>query len=1064
MTSREFWLCGVGVAGLIGSVYAANFDSTPSHQWIVKNSGELSVPSQDVGLPYTRTGKSMAAAKLEQCIALYPGSRYGYINGTKVRLDNENWGNEAVVKGRKLYVPKAFAAAFFTETPVFDEAPEYLKNRWVYTLKNGASIPKEIEIKQINGFDYVSADQLAKLARLKRVKKRDVWVAGKNVDDSLVSEATVTLFDTPEKFADPDLAIRHIPMLRRQGKWTDQVNVPADQLERIENSPETVFPMTPRGNYDLTGFNKAALGSKLPAPGVYPRLYLSPEDIPMLRRRIKGSKTGQKALMDMEECYSRSYLNPETSDGKIFDTLASDDYQSLKFAKGSTPWHPSGNFEGQKPGIYSSHVNYNPNELSSLLLYALIMDDEVLGKKAATAVVNYYKLREPFNDMQRELSDSEFGSTSLTIGAGESAWRRKFHPNQKTDLPFIMDIGGYYMTEDQKQEMYRIIAKYTYGRRSYGQDGPARTRDVNWMGWDLTHFLCNAAIEGQDGFDFEVHERGRESVEAFLQWGINKNGTIFESNGKSSGSWHCMAQAMLVLARRGDNYFGHPHFRAMMRGQAMVTSPTGELTVNSGTQYTAWRGSPLSVPFVDAYKVFFPDDRYADYLLSNEKKHTLFNGMRNTAAEVNQSLEGYAESLKKEKRLRLPGPGYPGMVNSVIFCADYHETSREELSLPLTYVDPEHGVFSAYSDPTEKAMWVNMLSRPDHYLGAGHHHADSGMFHIAALGVDWITEASFVNRSYNGNVHNLVQIDQVSTPDFGHGRSKFDGGLDDHRGAAFGMVDSTYQYTWAWNTQPPSIWEKQPRQKGRTQLFPMPTEWELEDDPAILRIFAGTGRYRFRPWWATYNQSNFIPTLRGKYNSVQFALRSVGMVRGEKPYVVIVDDVKKDDQEHLYQWVASLCGGVWEAKIDGLQPNQIALAYKPVDGNFSKRPVTARNPLVPKNGEPVLLVTVLDEEAKILCETIGFEVNYKVENTPYDRLVIDRQAKDGRFKVVFQAFNYGDSLPQINFSANTARVNGSDELEFIRDGEDQRTHTQVRRNGEVLIDTRTIEKPTDPLL
>ena len=1049
-------LLGMTLSGQAGKL------SIDSHKWIVENSDNLTVPQQDIGLPYTRTGKSMAAAKLKNTIALFPGSRYGIINGVTVRLDNENWQNEAVMKGKTLYVPQAFAGAFFAEKPAFDQAPGYLKKRWVHTLLNGGTPPKPMKVKKINGFDYVPVDHLAKMANLKIKKQLGVWLAGKNVDNSLISEATVTLFDTPEKFADPDLATKYIPWLTRQGKWTEHVKVPAKALELIENGSETVFPMTPTSSYNYEGFNEAALGSKVPSPGIYPRLYLSPEDIPALRQRVRGSRTGQMALMEMKECYSRSYLNPETSDGKIFEILASDDYQTLKFAEGSHPWHPAPLFKGQKRELYSTHIMYNPHILSSLVLYALIMDDEELGKQAATAAVNYYKLREPYNDIQRELSDSEFGSTASTTGDGESAWRRKFHPNQHMDLPFIMDIGGYYMTDAQKQDMYRIIAKYCYGRRSYAQDGSARIRDVNWMGWDFGHFLSNAAIEGQEGFDFEVHERGRESVEAFLQWGINRNGSIFESNGKSTGSWHCMVQAMQILARRGDNYFGHPHFRALMKGQTMVTSPTGALTVNSGTQYTPWRGSPLSVPFVDSYKVFFPEDRYADYLLSNEKKHTPFNSMRNTTAEENQSLEGYAESLKKVQRLRLPSPGYPGMVNSVFYCADYRETSREDFNPPLTFVDPEHGVFSAYSDNSENAMWINMLSRADHYLGAGHHHADSGMFHLAALGVDWITEVSF-NRTYNGNVHNLVQIDQLSTPNFAHGRAKFNGGLDNPKGAAFGMCDSTYQYTWAWNTQPLHDWSLKPqRPKGSTQRYPTPTEWELEQDQAILRIFAGTGRYRWRPWWPTYNASTFFATCRGKYNPVQFALRSVGMVRGEKPFAVIVDDVKKDDDEHLYQWVASLCGGVWEATVEGVKPNQIALAYQPVDQNFDNRPIKTRKPLMPKEGDPILLVTVLDEEAKILCETIGYDLNGTLQ--PYDRLAIDRQAKDGRFKVIVQAFHYGEPLPQISFDADTASINGSDELQFIRDRENKRTHTVVKREGEVLLDTREIKQPADPLL
>ena len=40
-----------------------------------------------------------------------------------------------------------------------------------------------------------------------------------------------------------------------------------------------------------------------------------------------------------------------------------------------------------------------------------------------------------------------------------------------------------------------------------------------------------------------------------------------------------------------------------------------------------------------------------------------------------------------------------------------------------------------------------------------------------------------------------------------------------------------------------------------------------------------------------------------EFNPVQKAFRTVGLVRGEQPYALVVDDCRKDDGEHLYEWL-----------------------------------------------------------------------------------------------------------------------------------------------------------------
>jgi xanthosine utilization system XapX-like protein len=66
---------------------------------------------QDRGLAYTRSADAAALAKIRGGIAVFPGSRYGYVGGLRVRLDDENLlCAEAVLKDGVVYVPGPFAA------------------------------------------------------------------------------------------------------------------------------------------------------------------------------------------------------------------------------------------------------------------------------------------------------------------------------------------------------------------------------------------------------------------------------------------------------------------------------------------------------------------------------------------------------------------------------------------------------------------------------------------------------------------------------------------------------------------------------------------------------------------------------------------------------------------------------------------------------------------------------------------------------------------------------------------------------------------------------------------
>ena len=1036
----------------------------------------LAPPPQESGLPYTRSSIGDALTALGPGIAVFPGSRYGYVNGARVRLSEDDLlGGQATVRDNALLVPLSFVrllGAKLNPPPTVPADLGSIADRWVHRpselLPEGAGPVTSTPAVEMRGEPYAAFAAAAEAAGLKVVTHPSgLIVAGtaewKPPADETLMESIVTLFDTPESFADPDIATRHIPTLARQGKWTDHVKVTPQQLASL-NGPATEWAWTPRSQYDETGINKAMFGSAVPGPGVYPRLLFSEADLPAIRARIQATRTGRKALVEMEELFRKSWWDPATSDGQIFRKLASGELEGLEWPDNVRPeqiaTRPTAQmFKDQKPGIYSSHIAYVPECLTAMALYCLVAGDDKRGREVAAAVANYYLLREPLLDRWLEISDSEFGSSlrlpdgSLDPLNGTGArthWRNIHGLVAHMNLGFSLDLAGRWMTPEQKDTMRRVIAKATYGRRSHGQDGPVRVRDVNWMAWDLTQFLAVAAIEGLPGFDGEAFAAGKESVRAFCEWGIDPSGVIFESNGKTAGGLQFQLLSMVVCARHGENLFAHPHWRRLLEGQVQMTSPSGRVIPNSGTQFVPHSREALSASLLPQWKSFYPQSRLPDYLATAAG----LVGTRFPGPDFDS--EAHRKEAAAEKRLRLPSITYPGFVAALLFDSDLEPTTREDLGLPLDFDAPSHGVFSAYSDRTPDATWINMMVRPDHYLGAGHHHADAGMFHFSALGVDWITESPF-GQVYSGNFHNLVMVDGLSQA------AGMDGGVAGvmngynapgrylgaaaAEGAALAAADLAYAYSWRWNTQPPPVW---------TAAWKA-LDWEMDPSPEIARIFAGTARVKWRPWWPNYNSSNYIATSRTPFNPMRHVFRTVGLVRGPHPWGFVVDDAKKDDQTRLYQWSAMLNGGVWQADVPGLPAHTIALATTGQDAD-PKNP-SAPAVIRPAQGDPLLIVHAagLSEEENLPLFEVKRIPGPQAKNGKeqfLNQLVVNHRGTEARFRILLLPVRAGEPLPVVaaypDASGTTVSwPGGTYHLEFAP-APDNRTRVRIMRDGKPL--------------
>ena len=1005
----------------------------------------LAAPAQDQGLPYTRSARPTALAKIKDQIAVFAGSRYAYVNGYKVRLDDANLRSEAVLREGVVYVPQSFISVLDLKQIQVDKAPDYLANRWVYTIQRPAAAAWGGRGLQIDGQLFVPLADAAKQAGLKVYQNaRGLVLMGQTEasfadSDAVLMDSVITMFDTPEKFADPDIATKYIPTLQRQGKWTDHVKTTPEQLKLLAQ-PEPNWPLTPTSEYDYRGFNATLLGSKVPAPGVYPRLLFSPDDIPMLQQHIKQNKLSQMSMIEVEELFKKSWWDPKTSDGQVFQKLIAGDFSGLGVNLDTIRSAP-GNFPGQKPGIYSTHINYNANCLTTMALYCLLTNDDVRGKQVATAISNFYRIVEPAVDRHLATSDSEFGVDFDNANNGQTQWRGMHGVVPHMDIAFSLDFAGKWMTAEQKDDMRRLIAKATYGRRTNGGDGPRRNwRDINHVTWHLTHFLAVASIEGLEGFDREAYASGAELARDFVEWGLDKDGLMFESNGKSGGGIQFQVLSMIAMARRGENLWGHPHWRKLAQAQVFVTAPNGKATLSSGT----WGGSPFVFQSLNEFKAFYPGDKSADYLLTQGEP---------TLDLATVDLEKYREKVRKEARLRLPGPTYPGLRTGLLYDTDWAQTARTDLKLPLNWESPVSGVLSTASDTTDQAAWLCLYTRANHYMGSGHHHADLGMFYFSGAGVNWFTESPFP-KTYTGKYHNQVLIDGISEPDGSPARCTYLGAVAQPAGA-MATADLTYAYSWKWCCQV-QLWDKAWIGSGSL----LDVKWELETDPQNLLYFQGTERYKMRIWWPSYTFSNWTPNLRAPFNPVKYAYRTAGLVRGNHSYGLVVDDVKKDDQTRLYQWTAMLGKNVWRADVAGLGANQTVLGYREPALKQKSGPV-ARLAITPAAGDPMLLVCALDPVGSVQSAKVETALDGPDEGKgpqKYDRVAIDLRAAESKYRVALIPFRYGESLPKVVYdsAANTASIqwkDQTDQITFVA-GDDNRTRVRVMREGKQVLESK----------
>ncbi|MDX2082209.1 MAG: hypothetical protein SFU53_15600 [Terrimicrobiaceae bacterium] len=788
--------------------------------------------------------------------------------------------------------------------------------------------------------------------------------------------------------------------------------------DRILNG-ESAFPPSPSIDVpvDLNGLDRARLGT-VPPPGVHPRVLISPDQLPDLRRRLRETNVGRELLASLQRRIDSSIRNPDYWGSSLYELLATGRLAEARaMVEGKNELPPTiGHYQ---PFLYAIVLE---------AFDALIQEDRVRGERAAVAVATYADLVRPAIDASSKAPLHDDVWRPKASDAGPWALRDALGGHL---LGYAYDFSAPFMNESQRKIVRGAIAAATNGRVWMGARLPRHFRNWNWIAVGLQQPLLALAIEGEEGYDPRVYRLGVEMARDYLTYGISPMGVSTEAVGYTQFGLVWANPFFVAAQRRGADLLGHGHHRAMLDWYLHTTVPTRDRWLSQGD---GGDGGP-AIWTLSMWRYFFPSDAKAKAL------------WRSFVAS----------------RSGKPFDGNYHLIEAMIWAADdpqLHDPPPDKgedlaaLAVPPVLFDPDRGWLTARSAWDRDAAFMQFECRVDS-VGASHEHADRGSFTFAALGRVWAKD-NF--RSVETRHHNSILID-------GLGQGYWPGpgvwlGLETFGTLLVAACDARDAYSWFW---PKQILTEDPERFERFR-FPRWAAYESEAR-AFQKLRSGPSgekdpRAGVVSFWKRYESGD--PRLwdedgwpvRFPHNTVARAFRTIAFERGRNPWLLVVDDIQKDNRERLYEWLMQT--GL-DTEIASIAGNDIVLCDASVKRDLSGN-------VRPAKADRCLLVRILNlndpdgfaayqSRPSVRLETFERRDTLAPESSGLagsrsfgldKRLVIPSRSKSPDFQILLYPFRHGDPLPETSWndegSVLTIRApSGVQRLSFTR-ADDGRTH------------------------
>lgn len=745
--------------------------------------------------------------------------------------------------------------------------------------------------------------------------------------------------------------------------------------------PEPVEPVA-------QGFQADRL-SKIRAPGLHPRIIMSPEDIEQIRRYAFLRDSAPPA-------FQVAYAALKKSAEQGGDTI-----------REYPPW-------------------IGPcTPIACKALLALILEDRTMGCEVVPRILEHAR------QMAEKLvvwKETEFGEPLPGMQGAKSFGCMYAAPyGHSMSLCMEYDYAHQFMTDEERATVRAVIADYTAGRYTSFMEMPDHFLINNHWGFAMNWWVGALAIEGEDGWDPRVGELGRRKVTAYVTSALSPSGMMFEGQKPNLPPY-----AILAAARRGPRSLAmHPHLHAYALAAANSFWWKGAKKDAKGNETPGrWMtgrigyrglGDEIRVLPDTMMKYFYPDDPLIN-LVWRIKSPAAAYGARNPNSHAGSGHGGldigllYAMgAINEDERARDPdSDGLPPEIISKV---------------PLTWHDPLRGAVRTRSGWGKDDLVLWFESKSD-YFSAGHEVSEHNNFLFASHGVAWTPYAGRYQPPKN---QNMILIDGLAAPRWQPVPGRILGVYDSAAGTA-AAGDATDGYNWDKQEKMQEAWHPALAVKGWSWMKGAGKgcgrDWELPFHPIIRRFNEGFAHLE----WGNWHGETRGPERYRQWNQVERVLRTVQLARGRYPYLLVIDDVRKDERMHLFDWVLNMNRSIKLLKSD---KDDLILGEEGTDAQ--------------------LLVRVLFRKVHEQSLPPAFADH---------RVVISAAAVEPEFRVLLYPHRKGEKLPQTDWSPDRRRLyirfgNDTDVYHFGR-GEHGRTLFALERNGK-LVQT-TAARPPRPEL
>ncbi|WOO40597.1 hypothetical protein [Rubellicoccus peritrichatus] len=822
--------------------------------------------------------------------------------------------------------------------------------------------------------------------------------------------------------------------------------VPGELSAEAILNGEYPWPDSPEVEINIVGpeagFDPNAFGTA-PEPYVHPRILFSPEDLPEIRAGIENTDLGKKAYANLKRRNALAFKDG-TAFSNVYNALLKGD--TAKASELLSDYRNAGDGDGTA----WHHRPQFPYILTLECFSALIEDDAEKGKELAIVVTNLAKVYQGNLDQmdaafrkQKRADDLEATADANAMKAhGElnsDVWRsgRRSAIGQEPWFALMYDYTYNWMTSEQQATCRKVINDYIRSKTTMGSHMPHHFRNWNWIAVGAGLLLTALATEGEEGNDPRIYEHTKDIQTDYVKYGWSQEGSSREAIGYTQFGLIWSQPAMVAMARRGHNMWNWQHWYNSYKWYAHSAQPEPGRFISHGDGGHSGPTLMNSLMFKKAY----PNNPLIDYVHQEALNHE--NG-------GDDKVDG--------------GRGY--VMYQCIFASDPTDTDYQDgatLGLDETFFDPERNELITRSEFGPEAVQLQFECRADSYT-ANHQHSDRGVFTLSGVGKTWAIEHF---RSIESRHHNVVTIDYMGQGYFAPPGEWLE--LVDNEMATFGACDAKHAYDNYWQTTISGFADKdQPRRQfKRWAHFTKQTDKWLANNPGFdweanidrtPQSEAYWNGYEFGDprMWDEYSRPVNVP-----HNSVQKAFRTAGLVRGKHPYALIIDDIRKDNNQHTYDWNMMVD---YDVRMISCKTDEVILG---TTNNIQDSSFGIKKP-TPSKGDPLLFIKILERSIpenifnnpQIRLETIELKDARDWPNGRSfgitKRFVIPSFSVEPKFKTLLFPHYHGDELPKTVWNEDQTVLtiewkNQKDVLTFTENNAG-RTHLKIERDGEIIMD------------